>query len=490
MNISAVIDYLNKTLGYSIDASFYTHIAKWKNWWEGYYKPFHLYHEKLNGKSIERHIYSLKMGKKVCEDWAALLLNEKTQIVVNDKTSSTFLQGDDQVGGIFGETQFWKHENELVEKAFWSGTGATLLRMDNMLVQGDTVAPDTGTKIRLDYLPADCILPLTVHSGEIIDVAFISEVTFHGETYDYLETHILEPNKGYHITNQYFKEDAGVLSPAALPPGMVESYYTGSEIPLFSILTPNLVKNIRTGSGMGMSILQNALDALKGVDLAFNNFCRDFRLGGKKVFYRQDLTQYDQNGNIVTPDDIMQQLFIQLGDGADAAGMQGDPIHEYNPDLRVSENRDAVQAMLDYLSFKVGFGAKHYQFNGSTVATATQYMGDKQDLAQNASKHNINVESHLQGICRAILWAGKNILGQPVNPDAQISVNFDDGYINDDDTKRERDRQDVRDGLLKPWEYRVKWYGEDEATAKAVLGTAADLQNPFGFKQGGSDAPT
>lgn len=36
------------------------------------------------------------------------------------------------------------------------------------------------------------------------------------------------------------------------------------------------------------------------------------------------------------------------------------------------------------------------------------------------------------------------------------------------DALRERDRQDVRDGLMQKWEYRVKWYNETEEVAKSM----------------------
>ena len=57
----------------------------------------------------------------------------------------------------------------------------------------------------------------------------------------------------------------------------------------------------------------------------------------------------------------------------------------------------------------------------------------------------------------------------------KTTVCFDDSIIEDSGTERERDRQDVRDGLMQKWEYRVKWYGEDEATAKAMTEGTDDL---------------
>lgn len=44
------------------------------------------------------------------------------------------------------------------------------------------------------------------------------------------------------------------------------------------------------------------------------------------------------------------------------------------------------------------------------------------------------------------------------------------GFIVDKDSQRERDRQDVLDGIMLKYEYRMKWYGETEEEAKAVFG--------------------
>lgn len=172
----------------------------------------------------------------------------------------------------------------------------------------------------------------------------------------------------------------------------------------------------------------------------------------------------------ITPDDVMQQLFLQMGDGEDAESKN--PIHEYNPSLRIQENVDAVQNALNYLSFKCGLGTRHYQFSGSNVTTATQYSGDRQDMRQNVAKHAIYVEQALQQIVRAILWVGKTILGAPVDPDTEITVSFDDGYFTDNETTRALMAQDVRDGILPKWKYAARWYDLDEDAAKELVAEA------------------
>lgn len=484
MNIEILIDHINKERGIHLSAGYYREIQTWMDWWRGFYKPFHQFFELgVDGHKIERYLYTLKMGKKVCEDWASILLNDKTTVTVDDTPSSLFLQGTEEehgAGGIFGANAFWRRGNELVEKAFASGTGAVVLRGRGLKLSGESIVSDSGAKLGMEFLPAEGIIPLTVRNGEIVDVAFASEVLEGGQTYIYLETHALEKG-GYVITNRYFKEEKGAMTEALLPDGVAGVIHTGSDIPLFAILRPNIVNNVDESTALGVSVFANAVDNLTGVDLAYNNFCRDLKLGGKKVFVNQELTKRDEHGNIITPDDVAQQLFTVVGDKALGDGK--DLIQEFNPTLRVQENADAVQAQLDYLSFKVGLGTKHYQFNGGSIVTATQYAGDKQELIQNASKHYIAVEAFLAALVRAVLSAGKMFCGQSVNPEAKVSVQFEDSYIIDKESERQRDLQEVRDGIMQKWEYRVKWYGETEKKAKSMIPAERSNDDWMGFKE-------
>ena len=232
-----------------------------------------------------------------------------------------------------------------------------------------------------------------------------------------------------------------------------------------------------------MSIFANAIDNLKGVDLAFNNFCQDFKLGGKKVFYNKQLVKTDEHGRKVTPDDVAQQLFTLLG-GDDGSLDDKELIHEFNPSLRVEYNKNGLQAQLDYLSFKCGFGVRRYQFKSDGVQTATEYMGSQQEMVQNANKHYIVVEQALQDLCRAILQIGRAFCGKPVEPEAKVTVDFEDSYIIDKESERQRDLQEVMDGIMQKWEFRVKWYGEDEATAKAMTAESKTDDEWIGFREG------
>ena len=479
MNIQHFTAYLNESRGWQIDGSYYTNIIAWRDWWRGEYSPFHTVREiNLQGSTTQRRMYRLRMPKRAAEDWASLLLNEKTTLTVAHAPTARWLLGDGgQTGGLLGQLDFWPRANELVELAFRSGTGAFVLSCEGLHIAQGKALPSPGARLALDYLPAECILPITVRHGRVVDVAFASEVTVGGKPHIYLQTHLLTP-AGYRITNEYFtaSDEAGSsYRPAPLPPGMAAAFATGSALPWFALLRPAGVKNRTGGPGLGQAVFAEAIDAAKMCDLAFDNYCRDLYLGGKKVFYTAEMLRPhvgpDGAAHWDAPDDIRQQLFVQT---AKADPDAPDSWHEYNPDLRCDANGKAVQDALDYFSFKCGLGTRRYRFEPSGVKTATEYTGDRQDMVQHANRHQIQIEAALLGIVRAMLWAGRTLLGADIDPDTEVTVNFDDSYITDSETRRAQMKDDVLAGFLPKYRYLMEWYGMAEEEARAAVQQAQD----------------
>lgn len=57
-------------------------------------------------------------------------------------------------------------------------------------------------------------------------------------------------------------------------------------------------------------------------------------------------------------------------------------------------------------------------------------------------------------------------LGVELPDEGLVRVTFDDSIITDTTAKKRQDMDEVAAGLLEPWEYRIKWRGEDEATVR------------------------
>lgn len=127
-----------KSLGYkTVDMDFYRKVEEWKSWYIGDVKDFHRYTVYNGSSNVKCKRYSLQMGKKIPEDWANLLMNEKVSITLEGQKEQEF------VDRIFEENNFLVKSNELQEKAFALGTVAFVPRVTGM--KRDSQTPEAGT---------------------------------------------------------------------------------------------------------------------------------------------------------------------------------------------------------------------------------------------------------------------------------------------------------------------------------------------------------
>lgn len=478
-----ILKYLSKKGYRTVSTDYYTFIEMWENWWKNNV-DFHKYHDST-GK--ERKMFSLGMAKRLSEDWASILFTERDEIVTKANTSQQTKVNNDYLNNQLKKLKVYKDLPTAIEKAMAMGTAGATMRVKNAKVdKNGKVSATNRTKLDIIYLDATQIVPLKVEHGKIIDVAFVSESIEDGKKIYYVELHQLQYDEElkkdiYVISNNYINEQGEEVAKKDI----VKQYTFKSDIPLFSILKPAVANPLDTEyhnvNGLGFSIYGTAIDQLMVCDITYNNFAMDFYLGGKKVFYNKKITRTktrqikDTDGNIkeeeyeIYPDDVMKQQWTTYGDD-EIRNIKDNPVvTEYNPDLRVAEDKEGIQFALNMLSFKSGLGTKYYEFNGTSVVTATQYVGDRQDLVSNANKHRKRVDEFVSGIGKAILLLGRILFKENVTEDCLVTITDKDGFMVDTETAKNEFRKDIAQGIRKPWEYRVKFLGEDEKTAKARI---------------------
>lgn len=478
-----ILKYLSKKGYRTVSTDYYTFIEMWENWWKNNV-DFHKYHDST-GK--ERKMFSLGMAKRVSEDWASILFTERDEIVTQANTSQQTKVNNDYLNKQLKKLKVYKDLPTAIEKAMAMGTAGATMRVKNAKVdKNGKVSATNRTKLDIIYLDATQIVPLKVEHGKIIDVAFVSESIEDGKKIYYVELHQLQYDEElkkdiYVISNNYINEQGEEVAKKDI----VKQYTFKSDVPLFSILKPAVANPLDTEyhnvNGLGFSIYGTAIDQLMVCDITYNNFAMDFYLGGKKVFYNKKITRTktrqikDTDGNIkeeeyeVYPDDVMKQQWTVYGDNQISNIKDNPVVTEYNPDLRVAEDKEGIQFALNMLSFKAGLGTKYYEFNGTSVVTATQYVGDRQDLVSNANKHRKRVDEFVSGIGKAILLLGRILFKENVTEDCLVTITDKDGFMVDTETAKNEFRKDIAQGIRKPWEYRVKFLGEDEETAKARI---------------------
>ena len=90
MNITAFIAYLNETRHWGLDGSYYGSIEVWRQWWQGDVPAVHTVKITREDGVHTRKRASLRMPKRVCEDWANLLLNDKTTFQIGDAATAAY----------------------------------------------------------------------------------------------------------------------------------------------------------------------------------------------------------------------------------------------------------------------------------------------------------------------------------------------------------------------------------------------------------------
>ncbi|MDM8204278.1 hypothetical protein QUW03_07835 [Faecalicoccus acidiformans] len=451
--------------------TYYNLVQEWTDWWKGYRQDFHQYFLRSENKTITMERKGLRMGKKVCEDWANLLLNDKTLIQVNDEKTQAYLTGDDeeQQGGVLGRSRFWKMGNRLIEREFASGTACFYLDLVNPVETGGILS---GKDVRIKYIKdARMIVPLSYENDDIQEVALASTLTRHDRKYLYLQLFLKAEGGQYRIENHFF--DITNQAPKKIP--NLDNIVDGYLLPCkpFVVVTPNIENNFMDVP-LGMSIYANAIDQLKGCDMAFDNLYSDIQLGKKRIFMDQAAIAMNKDGT--EPDvkgTLEHSLYVITGNRVPNQDMF---MHEYNPDLRVTDNKENIQLNLNMLSSKVGFGQHRYQFDSQSMSTATEVRVSNKDLTESVWKQRITIQEALTELVHSILILAKEKCNIPVDPDAKISIQFDDTMFSDEETERMRFLQEISAGVRQKWEYRKKYLGEEEEEAREMTGETGGME--------------
>ena len=465
---NAVIIKLNE-LGYTtIPDSFYSKVYEWKSWYQGDVKGFHNYTVQNGERQVKCRRYSIGMGKKLCEDWANLLMNEKVQITLEGEKEQKFIDL------VLTENNFTVKANEMQELKSALGTVAYVPRVIGQEIsESGDIVPGNASGIVLDYVTIENIYPLSWQNGYISECAFSSDVTRGGKDYLYLQIHRREDNGNYVIENRIYRYNNEQLADEQLvnvkgfeniPPVV----HTGSDKRQFVIDRPNIANNVNYLLPTGIAIYANAIDVLQGVDIAYDSYVNEFKLGKKRIMVKPSAAQYLDGTPAFDPDDVV--FYVMPEDTEDGAVVT--PI---DMTLRTAEHNTGIQDQLNILSSKCGFGETYYRFDGGSVATATQVISENSTMFRTIKKHEIVLEQALVELCRILLRLGNTAMNAGMNEDVEISIDFDDSIIEDKQTDFSRDMQMLSAGIMNDWEFRAKYMNEDEATAKAALPKMQDM---------------
>ncbi len=458
----------------TLDASFYRQIEVWRSWYNSNVKKFHRYKVyRGNGTHVNCTRYSLGMAKKVCEDMANLLLNERVTITIADNVTDVFVKQvlqDNTWGELGNEYQEWKAA---------LGTVAYVVYVKDAVV--DESGRMIGGTVGINYVEASNIFPTSWQNKVVTECIFAFHKTYKRKKYVHFQYHRLEDVPGenrrqYVIENMVVENTTGAgkeLTPdewGEIPAfsGLTERIETGSDQPLFIIDRLNMVNNADEDATnpMGMALFANSVDVVRKLDLEYDSYANEFSLGRKRIFVAPEMLS-TQNGEAVF--DPQDTVFYELPEDYFKNSESKEALHEVNMELRIEEHSQAINDDLNYISLRCGFGTNRYRFESGGVKTATEVISENSDLYRTLQKHELVLERVLIQLIQTIIRVGISIGISGLDENTDIVIGFDDSIIQDKQSEREEDRKDVAMGAMGVDEYRAKWRGETLEEARKNL---------------------
>ncbi len=419
--VTAAIEKL-KQLGFTYNQKAQNIIEECDQWYTNEESDFHT-RKNLNDQEVK--LEKLNFAKRCCADDANLC-----EIVeINAGESENKFDG---VQEILDENRFGVMYRKQLERLAASGTVGAYIRLDNAtLLDNGSV---TGGDIRINYINAAGIVPLTVENDEIIECAFVGSDLVRGKNEQTLVVFQRDEKGLYTAETFVFDENNREIADRHV------SLQLGDVKP-FSIMRTAEVNNLDDMEGYGLPKLYNAIPALKIVDLCWNILNGDLSKGDKLLLINELLATIkkdDEGKPIMTAE--QKKLFILLGEKLPD---QKSLIQEYNPEIRTGQIKEAMELALSLLSMMFGYGTKKYTFENAQIQTATQYIGERQDEMQELNKQRQEAIDYIEGLVEAIIWFSNTFQGTAWELDEEICVEFDDSYIEDKNSKLERMRADA-----------------------------------------------
>lgn len=311
-------------------------------------------------------------------------------------------------------------------------------------------------------------------SGRAISGVFKDEITVRKQKYTRLEYHGFEQldNGGsvYVIRNKAYKGEAGgteinladVPTWADLQPEII---IDGIDRPLFSYFRNPSSNDIEPESNVGVSVYSGAatVGRLQEADEQWEQLLWEYKSGERKIF---------SDGLKVSAGQFKDRLF-EFGNFTS----DGNLFEQFSPEFRDDAIYRGFQRTLQRIEYNVGLSFGTISDPQSVEKTATEILAAKNRQRITVGAIHGELEAALDGLIYA-MNVYCDLYGLAPKGEYGTAYNWGDGVLDDPETVRQDkalDMSAVSAGLMNDWEYRMKWYGESEDDAKAMLPKMEDM---------------
>ena len=431
----------------------------WKLLWKGFYKPWHyIPAPTVANPEARRTMYRMNMAKAMSAELAGLVWGEECSVNVSMEGRESSEDNPDPLNEfiqkVLEKNAFREKMQESIEEGVALGGSALKVWAEARHDEDGNEIPESR-KILIGYAMADQFIPISWDNARVTEGVFVSRIAKGGWYYTRLEWHKWN-GLTYVITNELYRSEIqkgkdgtdsqdilGVRYPLAeIYPYLEEVTEVPVEESLFTYWRTPIANNLDDNSPLGMSIYGNSLETLHALDICYDSFVREFRLGKKRIIVPARAVR-----SVVDPDSGKLLRYFDPNDETYEALASDSPedlkITDNSVELRVEEHVAAINAFLSILCLQIGFSAGTFTFDQHTgLKTATEVVSENSKTYKTIKTLQNQIRPAIEHLVRNIIdvavlygmdYEGQSIESLVANG-YNVNVTFDDGVTQDRQT--------------------------------------------------------
>lgn len=390
---------------------------------------------------ISDSVESLKIEDGICREFADAVLVELETSVDNERLDKIYQKGLENI-------------NEEFQEAL--GLGSFVIKP----LGGDLS----------EYVSARNFIPIRfADDGSLLDIGFLATKRIgENDYYTKFERHYFTngnltiENKCFHSQSQ---NDIGskckleeVEEWAKINPGPV--IFPGMTQMDFGFYR-NPIKNKIDGSKCGVSIFESAKGLIKKADIQAARFDWEFESGERAIHVDNRALNKDKISGRFGVAKLKKRLYrgLNLENGKDK-----ELFKEYSPEMRDEAFRRGLEEYRREIEFNVGLSYGDLSDVQTVEKTAEEIRASKLRKYSRVTEIQKNLKNCLEDYVAGLAFYNSLYTSGYV-----FSCKFNDSILTSEEAERKQDKEDVAMGVMSLVEYRMKWYNEDEETAKANI---------------------
>lgn len=332
----------------------------------------------------------------------------------------------------------------------------------------------TSKGIEVQYVQADSFFPIDFDgSGNMTKCVFMEQFRKGDKIFSRLEVHDLTgeyltiQNRAFISTNDYSlgsEISIGMIGRwSELTP---EAKLSGVDRLPFGYFKIPLANNQDTDSPLGVSVYSRAVGLIREADKRYSQINWEYDAKEAAVHIASSLLKYDQSRDKYNYPGGKDRLYreVEYNNGA----VDKPLMDTFSPDIRDVSLFNGFNNQLKRIEFNCNLAYGTLSDPQNIDKTATEIKTSKQRSYTFVSDCQMALQSALEDTVRAIDFYC-SLYNLAPSGNYQISFVWDDSIIVDAEAEREQDRKDLAAGIMRPEEYRAKWYGETEEQAAERL---------------------